>query len=401
MPPTSWKTSETSAPRPASAACAASMSSTTSCRPSIEPGAALVMPWPMTIERVRAGRRQLHDAEVIRGSVVDVHPPAQALVERLRSVDVGDGHDHDLEPHVHGLPLSSRGRAVAPVSTLVGPLGERFQQLLARADPELGEHLAQVPLDGARAEEQLRADLGVRQAVARQPGDVLLLGVSSSRVSSRRLRTFSPVASSSWRARSANASAPIGGERLVRGPQLFARVDAPPSRRSHSPYSSRAPGEFGAQPASAEAVDRLAVQALGSLAVAQQRAPARLAGDRPLGLAALGLPEQPIERALRDRDLAGPARGLDQLVERPRRDEELRGVVAGLEWPPRAPPRNGRARSSSRRWPNGRTGPRCPDRRRWPRRSSRRSAASPRSRGRGSRRGPARRRERRSLPWPR
>jgi hypothetical protein len=56
-------------------------------------------------------------------------------------------------------------------------------QFPAAADAELGEHLAQAPLDLPRRQEQLRADLRVRQAVAGQPGDLLLLGrVSSSRV---------------------------------------------------------------------------------------------------------------------------------------------------------------------------------------------------------------------------
>jgi hypothetical protein len=33
---------------------------------------------------------------------VDVLPPAQALVEALGAVGVGDRHDHDLELEVHG-----------------------------------------------------------------------------------------------------------------------------------------------------------------------------------------------------------------------------------------------------------------------------------------------------------
>jgi hypothetical protein len=48
-------------------------------------------------------------------------------------------------------------------------------ELLARADLELGEDLAQVPLDGARAYEQLGADLLVRQPVAGEPSDLRFL----------------------------------------------------------------------------------------------------------------------------------------------------------------------------------------------------------------------------------
>ena len=83
-------------------------------------------------------------------------------------------------------------------------------ELAAGADAELGEDLAQVVLDGARADEQPRADLRVGEAVARQPGDLRLLrGELVARLGGARLRAVSPVASSSRAARSANASAPI------------------------------------------------------------------------------------------------------------------------------------------------------------------------------------------------
>ena len=59
---------------------------------------------------------------------------------------------------------------------LVGRVVERVTQLPAAADLELPEHLVQVVLHGARADEELRADLRVRVAVARQPRDLELLG---------------------------------------------------------------------------------------------------------------------------------------------------------------------------------------------------------------------------------
>src|SRR6266516_7128105 len=49
-------------------------------------------------------------------------------------------------------------------------------RLVARVDVELGEHVVQVVLDGTRADEQPRADLGVREAVAGEPRDLGLLG---------------------------------------------------------------------------------------------------------------------------------------------------------------------------------------------------------------------------------
>src|SRR3954451_16060241 len=53
--------------------------------------------------------------------------------------------------------------------------GQRVAQGPPRADAELGEDLLEVPFDRPRAEEELRADLGVRAPVAREPRDLLLL----------------------------------------------------------------------------------------------------------------------------------------------------------------------------------------------------------------------------------
>jgi hypothetical protein len=52
-------------------------------------------------------------------------------------------------------------------------------ELAAGGDAELGQDLAQVVLDGVGADEQPGTDLGVRQAVAGQPGDLGLWAVSS------------------------------------------------------------------------------------------------------------------------------------------------------------------------------------------------------------------------------
>jgi hypothetical protein len=48
--------------------------------------------------------------------------------------------------------------------------------LVAGGDVELAEDLVQMPLDGAWADEQLRADLQIRAAVAREPRNLSLLG---------------------------------------------------------------------------------------------------------------------------------------------------------------------------------------------------------------------------------
>ena len=50
--------------------------------------------------------------------------------------------------------------------------GERAGELAAGADAQRGEHLPQVIGDGRRADVQLRGDLGVRDTLAGQPGDM-------------------------------------------------------------------------------------------------------------------------------------------------------------------------------------------------------------------------------------
>ena len=107
---------------------------------------------------------------------------------------------------------------------------ERRAQLLARADAELREHLVQVVLDGARADEQLGADLRVRLPVDGEPGDLRLLrGEQVARLDrepAHRLaggRQLAP----------GTLGEPLGAdaaERLVGGAKLLARVDAPASR---------------------------------------------------------------------------------------------------------------------------------------------------------------------------
>jgi len=63
-------------------------------------------------------------------------------------------------------------------------------ELAARFDPELRVHLAQVPLDGARADEQPGADLRVRKPVPGETRHLPLLPVSSSRVTDGALAHF-------------------------------------------------------------------------------------------------------------------------------------------------------------------------------------------------------------------
>src|SRR5215472_7142791 len=120
-------------------------------------------------------------------------------------------------------------------------------------------------------------------------------GVSWSCASAVRLRTVSPVASSSQRARSANASMPIG-------PKAGA----------------------------AQSADRLAIPGLSVLAVAEQRPGPRVDPLRPVGLADAGRLGQPAERVGGQLGLPGPAGRLDQLGKHPHGGKQLRRLLARL-----------------------------------------------------------------------
>ena len=85
------------------------MSSTTKMLPSTDPGAADVRPVPKMIEHDDPGGVICTTTEVITGGDVGVFTALERVgVERLRSVDIGDGNDDDFEFQVHGRdsPLS-------------------------------------------------------------------------------------------------------------------------------------------------------------------------------------------------------------------------------------------------------------------------------------------------------
>ena len=78
----------------------------------------------------RAGRRELHEAQVLVDLVVVVGVEAGLVdVERLRAVDVGDGHRDQLELEVHGRRLSAIAVSFCP-QHIRAPQGLR--QRLAR-----------------------------------------------------------------------------------------------------------------------------------------------------------------------------------------------------------------------------------------------------------------------------
>ena len=91
----SWKNSPTSTPAATSWSRAASMSATTRTGS----GGRNVL-----AEMDRAGgarRRELDQAEIFAGGAVNVEPPSDPLVKRLRAIDIRNGDDDDLELHVN------------------------------------------------------------------------------------------------------------------------------------------------------------------------------------------------------------------------------------------------------------------------------------------------------------
>ena len=144
---------------------------------------------------------------------------------------------------------------------------QRGAETASRRDAELGEDLAEMPLDGAGADEQLRADLGVRETVSCEPRDLLLLRRSArSRVSALRFRTFSrsqPARDARVRRRPPSRSRRTcrGRSAAARAPRRAGPRAAAIRRRAGARERARSGAVCG------EPFDRLAVQRVGDLAL--------------------------------------------------------------------------------------------------------------------------------------
>src|SRR5437763_3303429 len=166
---------------------------------------------------------------------------------------------------VYEQPAPTR-RGSRPSDALVASLGavgaatiERAAELLAGADVELGEHLAQVVLDSARADEQLGADLRVRLSLRGEPRDLRLLGGEDV------TRLIDPLASGFSGGRELATGAlgkPLGPdavEHFMGGSELVTRVDAPVLATQPFAVEEPGAGEVDHATAALEPLDRLAV----------------------------------------------------------------------------------------------------------------------------------------------
>ena len=94
-----------SMPRLLNSRSASSMSLTTTCMPTTEPGSASVIPLPMADRAGRTGRGQLDESQVFADRVIVVGIESEADVEVLGAVDVGDGNGDQFELDVHDVPF--------------------------------------------------------------------------------------------------------------------------------------------------------------------------------------------------------------------------------------------------------------------------------------------------------
>src|SRR2546423_130992 len=160
---------------------------------------------------------------------------------------------------------------------------ERAVELVARTDVELAVDLAEVVFDRARADEEPRADLGVGMAVPGEPRD---LGLSRGEPIRRFDGAFAGgLAAGQQLARGALLE-PLHAHRrehLVRGAQLLAGIQAPFPAAQPFAVEEVGASELRADPGAGEPLDRLAVEVLGGLVVAEQGARAGLDAQRPVG----------------------------------------------------------------------------------------------------------------------
>ena len=150
--------------------------------------------------------------------------------------------------------------------------GSARTEVSSRADPQLREHLAQVVLDGARADEQLAADLRVGVPLRGEPGDLrLLCGEHVARLDgafARRLAGGEQLAAGSLGER----FGPDPIEHLVGDSKLVARVETSVLASQPLAVHEASAGLVHDDPGVSEPLDRLEVVGFGAGAGAEQGA---------------------------------------------------------------------------------------------------------------------------------
>src|SRR6266487_2389918 len=141
--------------------------------------------------------------------------------------------------------------------------GEGVVEVPAGGDAQFGEHLAEVPFNGAGADEQFRADPGVGASVSGQPDDVLLLlgelavGVDLA---------FADLLAGGEQFPARALGEGFGADRveqMVGGVQLVAGVEPPVLATEPFTVEQAGPGKLEPQRCATQPLDRLGVALLG------------------------------------------------------------------------------------------------------------------------------------------
>ena len=146
-------------------------------------------------------------------------------------------------------------------------------QLSPGRHADLPEDVAEMPFDGARAEEEPAADLSIREPLLHELRDLQLL---TRELRSKALDVPAPfadpvVADSSRRARSANALETHGLERVVRDLQLIAGVALSPS--ATQPFAIEQMGPSVARPGAASCRDARSTASIEDVGGVRSRPP--------------------------------------------------------------------------------------------------------------------------------
>src|SRR5829696_1287475 len=189
--------------------------------------------------------------------------------------------------------------------------GQCAGQLPAGPDPKLGEDVVQMPLHGARAQEQPRRDLRIRQALAGQRRDLSLL---RGQVVARLDRTLAHLLAGHLKLSACAIGESLHPDRrelVVGGTELDTRIDPAILAAQPLPVEQMSPGELRTPPGPSQSLDRLAIQALGTLTLTQQCPAARLHSPAPVGAGGSGGSDHLLERTGRDVGLPGADRSFN------------------------------------------------------------------------------------------
>src|SRR3954466_13526137 len=203
-------------------------------------------------------------------------------------------------------------------------------ELFARVDPELREYPAQVPLDRARADEELRPDLGIRAALGGEACDLRFLrGEPVARVGRALAHRLAGHHALTSRAFSESVHADLRPHPL-RDPEMLTSFGAPALASQPLAIDQVGAGERRTYPRAAQTRDRLAIQLLSNLALAEQRSRARLDAERPVRAGGAADLLESAQRAGCALGMAAACGRLDELGLHPCRHTQLVRVPCGL-----------------------------------------------------------------------